>query len=210
MVHRLPREVHREGDATFLDCLAIHARRKVHVIVDRHPVHRSQAVRQRLDDNAERVELHLMPGYSPELTPDELLNAGLKHHVHAARATSIDDLARETRLPVPQTTPTPHRLRTLSRPAHPLHDPVGNPPVPGSISERGRAVEVGIDSENDADYLDGCQSSQPQRRGEAINSQSECRRTRTIFHAFGSTSASGNPQSFSTAWKPAPSASVNA
>lgn len=35
-----------------------------------------------------------MPGYSPELNPDELLNADLKHHVHAA---SADDLARETR-----------------------------------------------------------------------------------------------------------------
>ncbi|MCY0931532.1 IS630 family transposase [Streptomyces sp. H27-H1] len=81
----------------FLDRLARQAGRKVHVIVDRHPVHRSKAVRAWLADNAERVELHLMPGYSPELNPDELLNADLKHHVHAARATSADDLARETR-----------------------------------------------------------------------------------------------------------------
>jgi transposase len=81
----------------FLERLAIQARRKVHVIVDRHPVHRSKAVRTWLEENAERIELHLMPGYSPELNPDELLNADLKHHVHAARATSIDDLARETR-----------------------------------------------------------------------------------------------------------------
>ncbi|WP_461090421.1 IS630 family transposase, partial [Streptomyces incanus] len=81
----------------FLDRLATHAGRKVHVIVDRHPVHRSKAVRAWLEENAERIELHLMPGYSPELNPDELLNADLKHHVHAARATSVDDLARETR-----------------------------------------------------------------------------------------------------------------
>ncbi|MBQ0829851.1 hypothetical protein [Streptomyces tagetis] len=38
-----------------------------------------------------------MPGYSPELNPDELLNADLKHHVHAARATSADGPAHETR-----------------------------------------------------------------------------------------------------------------
>jgi transposase len=81
----------------FLDRLATQARRKVHVIVDRHPVHRSKAVKEWLAENAERIELHLMPGYSPELNPDELLNADLKHHVHAARATSTDDLARETR-----------------------------------------------------------------------------------------------------------------
>ncbi|MGX8910267.1 transposase [Streptomyces netropsis] len=67
------------------------------MIVDRHPAHRSKAVRAWLEKNAERIELHLMPGYSPELHPDELLNADLKHHVHATRATSADDLARETR-----------------------------------------------------------------------------------------------------------------
>lgn len=81
----------------FLDRLATHAHRKVHVIVDRHPVHRSKAVKRWLTENAERIELGLMPGYSPQLNPDELLNVDLKHHVHAARATSIDDLARETR-----------------------------------------------------------------------------------------------------------------
>ncbi|WP_174553037.1 transposase, partial [Nocardia amamiensis] len=47
--------------------------------------------------NAHRVELHLMPGYSPELNPDEILNADIKRHVHPARARSRDDLARETR-----------------------------------------------------------------------------------------------------------------
>ncbi|MGW7674125.1 IS630 family transposase [Streptomyces sp. NPDC054775] len=81
----------------FLDRLARQAGRKVHVIADRHPVHRSKTVRTWLDANAERIELHLMPGYSPELNPDEILNADIKRNVHAARARSVDDLARETR-----------------------------------------------------------------------------------------------------------------
>ncbi|MFE2186428.1 IS630 family transposase [Streptomyces sp. NPDC059455] len=46
----------------FLDRLARQADRKVHVIADRHPVHRSKAVRAWLDENAERIELHLMSG----------------------------------------------------------------------------------------------------------------------------------------------------
>ncbi|WP_369392400.1 transposase [Streptomyces sp. CG1] len=71
----------------YLDRLARHAGLKVHVIADPYPVHRSPAVRARLAENAERVELHLLPGYSPELNPGELLNADLKHHGHAARAT---------------------------------------------------------------------------------------------------------------------------
>ncbi|MFJ1551149.1 transposase [Streptomyces sp. NPDC088246] len=62
-------------------------------MVDRQPVHRSKAPPAWLTENAERIEVHLMPGYSPELNPVELLNADLKHHVNAARATSLDDLA---------------------------------------------------------------------------------------------------------------------
>ncbi|MCH0571921.1 transposase [Streptomyces sp. MUM 136J] len=89
MVHRLPRQVHLTLFCAFLDRPARHTGRKVHVIADRHPVHRSKTVRAWLAENAERVELHLMPGYSPELNPDDLLNADLKHHVPAARATSV-------------------------------------------------------------------------------------------------------------------------
>ncbi|WP_250403789.1 transposase [Streptomyces cellostaticus] len=55
-----PRRYHR----------GLQAGRKVHVIADRHPVHR-KAVRAWLADNTERIELHLMPGYRPELNPDE-------------------------------------------------------------------------------------------------------------------------------------------
>ncbi|MFD5065491.1 transposase [Streptomyces sp. NPDC058394] len=76
---------------------ATQAHRKVHVVVDRHPVRRSKTVKRWLAENTERIELHLMPGYSPELNPDELPNADPKHHVHAARTTSTDDLARKTR-----------------------------------------------------------------------------------------------------------------
>ncbi|WP_229880129.1 IS630 family transposase [Streptomyces echinoruber] len=95
----------------FLDRLARHAGRKVHVIADRHPVHRSKAVRTWLDNNADRVELHLMPGYSPELNPDELLNADLKRHVHASRARSADDLAHETRRFLRRRQRQPHIVR---------------------------------------------------------------------------------------------------
>ncbi|SHN30765.1 transposase [Streptomyces yunnanensis] len=80
-----------------LDRFIREASRKVHVIADRHPVHRSKAVRAWLAENADRVELHLMPGYSPELNPDENLKADIKRHVYASRARSVDGLARESR-----------------------------------------------------------------------------------------------------------------
>lgn len=95
----------------FLERLARQAGCKVHVIADRHPVHRSKAVTAWLETNRDRVELHLMPGYSPELNPDELLNADIKRHVHAARARSVDDLARETRRFLYRRQQQPHHVR---------------------------------------------------------------------------------------------------
>ncbi|MGW1616752.1 IS630 family transposase [Streptomyces sp. NPDC002285] len=54
----------------FLDRLARQAGRKVHVVIaDNHPVHRTAAVTAWLADNSDRIELHLMPSYSPNSTP---------------------------------------------------------------------------------------------------------------------------------------------
>jgi hypothetical protein len=88
----------------FLDRVARHAGRKVHVIADRHPVHRAKAVRTWLRDNTDRVELHLMPGYSPEPNPDELLNA-------ASNATSTP--------PAPTTSTPPAPTPSTASPAKP-------------------------------------------------------------------------------------------
>jgi hypothetical protein len=41
--------------------------RKVHLIVDGHPVHRAKAVSAWVERHAERIELHFLPGDSPEL-----------------------------------------------------------------------------------------------------------------------------------------------
>jgi transposase len=102
----------------FLDRLARQAGRKVHVIVDRHPVHRSKAVRQWLDANADRVELHFLPSYSPELNPDELLNADLKRNVHASRAHTADRLVRDTRRFLHRRQRQPHLVRGYFRARH--------------------------------------------------------------------------------------------
>ncbi|MEW5629014.1 IS630 family transposase [Streptomyces hydrogenans] len=72
--------------------------RKVHLVVDRHPAHRSKAVRAWLADHEDRVELHFLPSYSPELNPDELVDADLKRSLpHTHRARNQTELAAETR-----------------------------------------------------------------------------------------------------------------
>ncbi|MFD5514082.1 transposase [Streptomyces sp. NPDC127051] len=91
-----------------MDRLARQAGRKVHAIADRHPVHRSKTVKAWLEENA---GLHLMPGYSPELNPGEILNAGIKRHVHPARTRSADDLAHETRRLLHRRQKQPHIVR---------------------------------------------------------------------------------------------------
>ncbi|MFH9138542.1 transposase [Streptomyces sp. NPDC017524] len=74
----------------FLSRLVGHFDHKVHLIVDRHPAHRSKAVRAWLADHQDWIELHFLPSYSPELNPDELVNADLKRslpHTHRGPGT---------------------------------------------------------------------------------------------------------------------------
>jgi transposase len=59
--------------------------RKVHLIVDGHPVHHAKLVSAWVGQHAERIELHFLPGYSPELNPVELLNHDVKANAAGRR-----------------------------------------------------------------------------------------------------------------------------
>jgi transposase len=61
------------------------AGRKVHLIVDGHPVHRAKLVSAWVGRHAERIQLHFLPGYSPELNPVELLNHDVKANAAGRR-----------------------------------------------------------------------------------------------------------------------------
>lgn len=58
----------------FLDRLVRQSRRKVQLIVNGHPVQRGAAVRACGNAWPEGIKLFRLPGYAPELNPDELLN----------------------------------------------------------------------------------------------------------------------------------------
>ncbi|MFE5907861.1 transposase [Streptomyces wedmorensis] len=69
----------------FLARIVGHFDHKAHLIVDRHPAHRSKIIRDWLACLTDQFELYFLPSYSPELNPDELLNADLKRslpHTH--------------------------------------------------------------------------------------------------------------------------------
>ena len=72
------------------------AGRKVHLIVDGHPVHRAKLVSAWVGRHAERIQLHFLPGDSPELNPVELLNQDVKANAAGRRrARSAAELTKE-------------------------------------------------------------------------------------------------------------------
>jgi transposase len=72
--------------------------RKVHLIVDGHPVHRAKLVSAFIGRHADRIELHFLPGYSPELNPVELLNQDVKANAAGRRqARSAAELSSQLR-----------------------------------------------------------------------------------------------------------------
>jgi transposase len=65
----------------------------VYLIVDGHPTHRAKAVKEFVASTRGRLKLFLLPGYSPELNPDEWVWKNVKHDKIARRGvTSKDDL----------------------------------------------------------------------------------------------------------------------
>jgi transposase len=88
--------------AVFLDFLGRLLRdlggRKVHLIVDGHPVHRARLVSAWVGRHADQIELHFLPGYSPELNPVELLNHDVKANAAGRRRPrSASELRAELR-----------------------------------------------------------------------------------------------------------------
>ncbi len=92
----------------FLGRLIKDADGKVFLILDNLPVHRSRAVQGWLGKRKEQIEIFHLPPYSPELNPDEGLNADLKQAVtrkpparskHDLKRTVISHMRRLAKLP---------------------------------------------------------------------------------------------------------------
>ena len=62
----------------FLRRLLRQNRRKIFLILDNHPVHVAQAATRWFKAHREELRVYFLPGYSPELNPDEYLNQDVK------------------------------------------------------------------------------------------------------------------------------------
>ncbi len=65
----------------FLEALIKDAGKKVFLILDNLRVHHSKPVKAWVEERKDKIELFYLPSYSPELNPEERLNADLKHAI---------------------------------------------------------------------------------------------------------------------------------
>jgi transposase len=102
------------GLIRFLSRLVRDAGRKVFLILDRLAVHRAAKVRAWLEKRQAEIELFYLPPYSPELNPDEGVNADLKQAVtRKAPVRSKPQLKRVAIGHMRRLSKLPHRVRSL-------------------------------------------------------------------------------------------------
>ncbi|MBV1795912.1 IS630 family transposase [Siccirubricoccus sp. G192] len=98
----------------FLGRLVRDSRRKVFLILDRLKVHRARLTRDWLAEHRSEIEAHYLPSYSPELNPDEGVNADLKQAApRRAPARSKQQLKRAAVSHMRSLARRPQRIRAI-------------------------------------------------------------------------------------------------
>jgi transposase len=62
----------------FLEALLHDFRGKIVIVTDKHPAHVAAATRRHLAERSDRLALHFLPGYAPDMNPDEHVWSYLK------------------------------------------------------------------------------------------------------------------------------------
>jgi len=97
----------------FLEALIKDASKKIFLILDNLRVHHSKPVKAWLEQHKEKIEVFYLPSYSPELNPDERLNADLKHALGSRiQVRSKDKLKAVTTAHMQMLAQKPERVRS--------------------------------------------------------------------------------------------------
>ena len=103
----------------FLRRLVRQSKRKVFLIVDGHPVHRSGKVKTWRGKNVHHIRLFFLPSYSPELNPDELLNQDVKSNaVGRRRALTQHEMVTNIRSYLRSRQRKPHIVKQYFKEKH--------------------------------------------------------------------------------------------
>jgi len=82
----------------FMKRLVKNHHRRIFLIIDGHPVHKARKVARWIKENRKRISVFFLPGYSPELNPDEMLNQDVKSNaVGRRRASTREELVSTVR-----------------------------------------------------------------------------------------------------------------
>ena len=97
----------------FLQALIKDAGKKVFLIVDNLRVHHSKLVKAWLAEHEEHIQVFYLPSYSPELNPDERLNADLKYALGSRiQVRTKDKLRKATEAHMDMLSRNPQRVRS--------------------------------------------------------------------------------------------------
>ncbi len=82
----------------FLRRLIRQVKRKIFLIIDRHPVHISKKAKEWIDKHSDRLRVFYLPDYSPDLNPDEFLNNDVKSNAAGRmRPYDVDEMIENVR-----------------------------------------------------------------------------------------------------------------
>lgn len=82
----------------FLRQLVKSGNKKIFLIVDGHPAHKTKLVQAWLEKNKHRIKLYFLPAYSPELNPQEYMNQDIKTNaVGKHRTLNVEQLEETVR-----------------------------------------------------------------------------------------------------------------
>ncbi|MHC4400932.1 MAG: IS630 family transposase [Planctomycetota bacterium] len=96
----------------FLRRLLRHSTRPVFLILDGHPVHGSAKVQRWAAQRSAQIRLFTLPGYSPDLNPDEFLNHDIKSNAQGRqRPRTKQQMLRNIRSRLRSTQRQPERVK---------------------------------------------------------------------------------------------------
>ncbi|CAN7775814.1 IS630 family transposase [Cupriavidus necator] len=72
-----------------------HRKKPVHLVLDSLPAHKKALVREYVDSTSGKLTLHFLPGYAPDLNPDELVWSHVKRTGAARRPLQKGERLRE-------------------------------------------------------------------------------------------------------------------
>ena len=103
----------------FVRRLVRQSRRKVFLNIDNHPVHHSGKVTNWMQRKTDQIRLFFLPGYSPELNPDEMLNQDVKSNsLGRRRAHNQQELEANTRSYLRSRQRQPHIVKQYFQQEH--------------------------------------------------------------------------------------------